>query len=88
MLPSMRAAEARLTAWRSPSKKVPDSYFLSARIMSDDEDNEPIQPGKRTLEAIVDGVVAKLRESPPEKRAKDGSTSSSGGEGEYSESTL
>ena len=41
----------------------------------DDEEMEPIQLGKRTLEAIVDGVVVKLQESTPAKSTKDGSTS-------------
>ena len=50
--------------------------------MSDDEVQEPIQLGKRTLDAIIDGVVAKLRESPPEKRLNEGAGSSSGGIGE------
>ena len=73
--------KARLTAWRS-ARRSRAALSLSARIMSDNEDKEPIQLGKHTLEAIVDGVVAKLQESPPEKRSKDGSTSSGGSEGE------
>ena len=36
--------------------------------MSDDESGEPLQLGKRTVDAIIEGVAAKLRESPPEKR--------------------
>ena len=50
--------------------------------MSEDKGEEPIQLGKRTLDAIIEGVAAKLRESPPEKRPKDRSGSSSAGKGE------
>ena len=50
--------------------------------MSDDEGKEPIQLGKLTFDAIIDGVDAKLRENPPEKLSNDGSGSSSACEGE------
>ena len=50
--------------------------------MSDDKEAELIQLGKRTLDAIIDGVVAKLRESPPEKRPKEGPGPLSAGKGE------
>ena len=50
--------------------------------MSDEEENEPVQLGKRSLDAIIEGVVARLRDSPPEKRLNDGSGSSSTGKGE------
>ena len=50
--------------------------------MSKDEDREPIQLGKWTTDAIIEGVVAKLWESPPSKRPCDGSGSSSAGLGE------
>ena len=56
--------------------------FQSPAKMSNDEEREPIQLGKRTLDAIIDGVVAKLRESPPEKQCNKGAGSSSGGKGE------
>ena len=53
------------------SSKYPSSvpYFLlqSQAKVSDDEGAEPIQLGKWTLDAIIEGVVAKQRESPPEK---------------------
>ena len=39
--------------------------------MADDEETEPIQLGKRTLDAIIDGVAAKLREAPPRKRSNN-----------------
>ena len=50
--------------------------------MSDEEGREPLQLGKRTLDAIIEGVVAKLRESPPEKRFNDGAGSSGADKGE------
>ena len=58
-------------------------YLLeSPTTMSDDEGKEPIQLGKWTLDAIIEGVATKLRESPPVKRPNDGSSSSSAGKGE------
>ena len=36
--------------------------------MSEGEGEQPIQLGKRTLDAIIEGVAAKLRETPPSKR--------------------
>ena len=50
--------------------------------MSDNKEKELIQLGKQTLDAIIDGVMAKLRESPPEKRLNEGAGSSSRGKGE------
>ena len=50
--------------------------------MSDDKEKEHIQLGKRTLDAIIDGVLAKLRESSPEKRLNEGAGSSNRGKGE------
>ena len=34
------------------------------KTMSEDEGEEPIQLGKRTLDVIIERVAAKLRESP------------------------
>ena len=56
--------------------------FQSPAKMSDAVGKEPIQLGKRTLDAIIDGVVVKLRESPPEKQINEDAGSSSGGKGE------
>ena len=61
------------------------SFYLCESLtkMSDEEETEPIQLGKRTLDAIIEGVAAKLRENPPSgKRSKDGSGPSSAGKGE------
>ena len=50
--------------------------------ISEKAENEPVQLGKRSLDAIVEGVVARLQDSPPEKRLNEGSGSSSAGKGE------
>lgn len=50
--------------------------------MSDSEDIEPIQLGKMTLDAIIEGVAVKLKESPPAKRTDNGPSSSGPGKGE------
>ena len=49
--------------------------------MSDDKNGEPLQSGKRTLDAIIEGVAAKLRESPLEKWPNTEPGSSSKGKG-------
>ena len=52
--------------------------------MSNSEETCPIQVGKRSLEAIIQGVAAKLWENPPTKHADIGPNTSSGpSEGEY-----
>jgi hypothetical protein len=50
--------------------------------MSDEEEIEPVQLGKRSLDAIIEGVVARLRDGPPEKRVNKDTGSSSTGKGE------
>ena len=50
--------------------------------MSDSEEVGHIQLGKRSLEAIIEGVAAKLREDPPAKRANTAASSSGTGNGE------
>ena len=50
--------------------------------MADDEETEPIQLGKRTLDTIIEGVAAKLREAPPGKRSNNPGTSTDAGEDE------
>ena len=83
--PSMCMTQSCLVAL--PAATSPRQLFFfylleSPTTMSDDEGKEPIQLGKRTLDAIIEGVVTKLRESPPVKRPNDGSSSSSAGKGE------
>ena len=53
--------------------------FESPSNMSDDEDKDLMQLGKRSLDAIIEGVAAKLWETPPDKRPKEGPGTSSAG---------
>ena len=46
-----------LCAWLSSQQL---SSFLELGQMSDDESGEPLQLGKRTLDAIIEGAAAKL----------------------------
>ena len=82
--PSMRTISSSHAALSSKKSQAALLFYplQSPAKMSDDEGKEPIQLGKRTLDAIIEGVVAKLRESPPEKRPNEGSGSSSAGKGE------
>ena len=78
-------ARSDLAMWLSAARSPRQLFFYplqSPAKMSGNEGKEPIQLGKRTLDAIIKGVVAKLRESPPEKRPNEGSGSSSAGKGE------
>ena len=44
----------------------PEALSLNEHVqyLHSPEQPEPVQPGKRSLEAIINRVVAKLRESP------------------------
>ena len=83
-----KAGDRSFSAENYPVQSAPKSVYWSASpfqpafLMSDDESQDgvtPIQLGKRTLDAIIEGVAAKLRDSPPTKRSDTGKPGESSG---------
>ena len=83
-IPGMRKV-VRVPHGSSVSRTIPGRSSFSFQFnqhLADSDEGEPIRLGKRSLEAIIEGVAAKLREGPPPKHVNDGSTTSSTGNGE------
>ena len=71
-----------LCSWLSRQQLSSFLHPPESGQMSDDESGEHLQLGKPTLDAIIEGVAAKLQESPPEKRPNTEPGTSSKGKGE------
>jgi hypothetical protein len=67
----VRSARPLVFSWlRSSSQVTRIPHLNFPAKMSDKEDNEPVELGKWALDATIKGVVARLRDGPPEKRGQ------------------